>query len=125
MVEDYYNESSDTPLSNVSVQFLIQIIPTPTCLSKPIISSSISTNTTVTVGTTVHFEVTIESNCPGTSIIDYFRTPPLYMYKSNITFDETNNVSIVYETWTPTSDQIGSQAYCALATDRYSMYLII
>jgi hypothetical protein len=125
MVEDYYNQSSNTSLSNVSVQFLIEIIATPTCLSKPIVNSTMSTNTTVTVGTTFHFEVTIESSCPETSIIDYFRTPPLYMYKSNITFDGTNNVSVVFETWTPTSDQIGSQAYCALATDRYSMYLII
>jgi hypothetical protein len=125
MAEDYYNESSITPLSNVSIQFLIEIIPKPTCLLKPIINSTISTNTIVTVGTIFQFQVTIKSLCPGTSIIDYFRTPPLNMYKSNITFNGINNVSVVVETWTPTIDQIGSQSYCGLATDRYSIDLII
>jgi len=125
MIGDYYNESSVTPFSNVSAQFLIQIIATPTCLSKPIISSNVSTNTIVTVENSFQFTVTIQSDCPGTSIIDFFRTPPVNMYKSNITFDAINNVSIVTETWIPTSDQIGSQVYCAVATDRYSTYLII
>lgn len=125
MVGDYYNESSDTSFSNISVQFLIEIIDTPTCSSKPIISSNISKNTIVTVGNTFQFTVIIQSDCPGTSIIDYFRTPPLNMYKSNITFDPTNNASLVTETWIPTNDQTGSQVYCAMATDRYSTYSII
>jgi hypothetical protein len=125
MVGDFANESSDTPFSNVSAQFLIEIINTPSCLSKPVISSSVSTDTIVTVGTSFQFTVNIKSECPGVTIIDFFRTPPLNMYKSNITFNGTSNTSIVTETWTPTDDQIGSQDYCAMATDRYFTYFII
>jgi hypothetical protein len=125
MAEDFYNESSNTSLSSIAIQFLIQIIATPTCLLKPTISSNLSTDTIVTAGILFEFTVTIHSNCPGTTIIDYFRTPPLNMYKSNITFDAVNNASIVNETWTPSADQVGSQSYCAMATDRYFTYLII
>ena len=124
MVEDFYNESSNTSFSSVSIQFLIEIINTPTCLSKPIISSNLSANTIVQVGISFNFTCNNSIKCPGTTIIDFFRTPPLHMYKSNITFDAVNNISIVTETWTPTNDQIGSQVYCAIATDRYSLDFI-
>lgn len=125
MVEDFYNYSSNTALSSIPVQFLIEIIATPTCFSKPIISSNLSTDTILTVGQLFTFTVTIDINCTGTTIVDYFRNPPLNMQKSNITFDATNNLYLVTETWTPTSDQTGSQSYCAVATDRYSTYLFI
>lgn len=125
MVEDFYNQSNNTALSSIPVQFLIQIIATPTCFSKPIISSNLSTNTILTVGQLFIFTVTIETDCSGTTIIDYFRTPPLTMQKSNITFNGTNDFYLVTETWTPTSDQVGSQPYCAMATNRYSTYLFI
>ena len=120
MVEDFYNQSSNTPFSNVSAQFLIQIVNTPSCLSKPIINSNLSENTILQVGIPFQFTLTIQSTCPAVSIVDFYRIPPLYMQKSNITFDVTNNISTVTETWTPTADQIGSQSYYAMATDRYS-----
>ncbi len=125
MVEDFDNYSNITALSSVAIQFLIQIIATPACFSKPIISSNLSTDTILTVGQLFTFTVTIEIGCSGTTIVDYFRTPPLNMQKSDITFDAKNYLYLVTETWTPTSDQVGSQTYCAMATDRYSPYLFL
>jgi hypothetical protein len=55
---------------------------------------------------------------------DVFTMPPLYMYKGNITQVGTSNVWTITETWTPQISQVGSQVYCAIATDRYYMYLI-
>lgn len=125
MVEDYYNESSDTSFSSVSVQFLIQIIPAVTCYSKPTISSNISANTIVAVGSSIQFTLTMQTNCSGTSIVDLFRASPLNMYKSNLTQVGLSNVWTVTERWTPTSEQTGSQTYCAMATNRYTMQFII
>ncbi|CAF3561829.1 unnamed protein product [Adineta steineri] len=121
MVEDFNNETNGTALSSVPIQFLIQIIALPTCYSKPIITSNASTNTIIPVGISYVFTLTIRSDCPDVTIIDYFRAPPLNMHKSNITFNGINNVSSVTETWTPSSDQIGSQTYCSIATDSVSI----
>ncbi|CAF1329040.1 unnamed protein product [Adineta steineri] len=121
MVEDFDNETNGTALSSVPIQFLIQIIALPTCYSKPIITSNASTNTIIPVGVSYTFTLTIKSGCPDVSIVDYFRAPPLNMRKSNITFNGINNVSSVTETWTPSSDQIGSQTYCSIATDSVSI----
>jgi hypothetical protein len=118
MVEDFYNTSSNTSLSSVTIQFLIEIIDPSTCSSKPIISSNLSANTNIEVGNLFNFTLTIEPGCSGVTIVDYFRMPPLNMYKSNITVDAATKKSLVTETWIPTVDQIGSQVYCAMATDR-------
>jgi hypothetical protein len=125
MVEDFYNDTNDTALSSVGVQFIIQIIDSTACFSKPQISSNVSSNSTVTVGQTYQFIVIVNSDCPGVSIVEFFRTPPVNMYKSNITSDIANNRSTITETWTPTIDQSGSQVYCTRATDRYALYLFI
>ena len=118
MVEDFYSASDTIALSSVPIQFLIQIIGTPTCPSKPVIESNLSDCTAIEVGIPFNFTVTIKQGCSGTTIIDYFRTPPLNMYKSELTQVGSSNIWTITEMWTPESTQVGSQAYCAQATDR-------
>lgn len=125
MVEDFYNESSYIPFSRVAVQFLIKIIDSPSCFLKPMIRSNISVDTTVKTEILFQFVLTIEPECPGLSIIDFFRKSPLNMRKSNITFDTIINKTIVTETWIPNDDQIGFHIYCAMAIDRFLIGLAL
>jgi hypothetical protein len=119
MIEDFANESTYTPFSSIPLQFLIKIIAQPTCPSKPVINSILSGCTAVQVGIQFNFTLTITPGCSNTTIVDVFTMPPLYMYKSNITKDGSSNIWTLNETWKPTTQQIGSQVYCAIATDRY------
>ena len=119
MVEDFYTESSDVPFSSIPIQFLVKIVATPLCPLKPIIDSNLSSCTPIEIGVPFTFTLTITQGCNGTTIDDFFRMPPLNMYKSGITQIGSTNVWIVTETWIPTEEQIGSQVYCAIATDRY------
>jgi hypothetical protein len=118
MIEDFYTESSYTPFSSVPIQFLIQIVATPVCPLKPTISSNLSSCTAIEVGIQFNITILIEEGCSGTTIDDYFRMPPLYMYKDGLTQVGSSNIWTITETWTPTNAQIGSQVYCAVATDR-------
>lgn len=119
MVEDFYNDTNSTALSSVSIQFLIHIVGKPSCYSKPTVSLNSSNNTALLIGTGYSFTFIIKTNCSGVSIVDYYRSPLLNMGKSNLTYDTTNNLWTITETWKPTKDQLGSQIYCAVATDRY------
>lgn len=122
MVEDFYTASSYPtypPFSSIPLQFLIKIVSKPSCFIKPIINSSLSDCTAVTVGVAFTFTLKIYQGCINTNITDVFRIPPVNMYKSQINSSGSTNVSTMYEIWTPAADQIGSQVYCAVATDRY------
>lgn len=117
-VEDFYSASNSTALSSVPVQFLINIIAPPICPSKPVIESTLSSCTVVQASVSFNFTLTIKQGCSGTVIVDYFRIPPLNMFVSEITQVGSSNVWTVTEMWTPIVDQIGSQVYCAVATDK-------
>jgi hypothetical protein len=118
MVEDFSNTSINTSFSSVPVQFLIEIVASPTCPSISSISSNISKCSAIYVGVQFNFTLTITPGCSNTTIVDLFSTPPLQMYKNNLTRIGTSNVWTVMHTWTPTTDQVGSQIYCALAIDK-------
>ena len=120
MVEDFYTELTSTPFSSVPIQFLIEIVAPPVCPLKPIITSNLSPCTPIQVGVLFSFKLTITQGCSGTKINDFFRMPPLNMYKGTITQIGWSNVWTVTETWIPTVDQLGSQVYCAIATDRFN-----
>ncbi|CAF4179147.1 unnamed protein product, partial [Adineta steineri] len=117
MIEDFATLSTPTPFSSVPLQFLITIVSTPVCPLKPTISSTLSPCTAIEVGVQFNYTLSISQGCAGTTVKDLFTMPPLYMYKGNITRVGTTNVWTVTETWTPEISQIGSQVYCALATD--------
>jgi hypothetical protein len=120
MVEDFDNSTSDTALSRVPIQFLIYIVNQTDCTSKPTISSTLPACSPIEVGTAFNFSLTIVQGCPGTTVTDVYTMPPQNVYKVSFAQNATDNVWILAETWTPTSLQLGSQVYCAVATDRYS-----
>ncbi|CAF3856350.1 unnamed protein product [Adineta steineri] len=117
MVEDYYDSSTPTPFSSVPVQFLIHIVSATACPLQPTISSNLSDCSPIQVGVQFTFTLTIVQGCPGTTLQDVYTMPPLYMYKGSITQVGSTNVWTVTETWIPDELQLGSQVYCAVATD--------
>jgi hypothetical protein len=119
MIEDFYTASTTTPFSSIPIQFLIEIVATPICPLKPTINSNLSSCTPIQVGIQFNITILITQGCSGTTIVDFVRMPPLNMYKGELTQVGSSNVWTITETWIPTSDQIGSQAYCAIAIDRY------
>ncbi|CAF4705999.1 unnamed protein product [Rotaria sp. Silwood1] len=121
MVEDFYTASSYSPFSSIPLQFLIKIVSTSNCFIKPTLSSNLSNCTAISVGVQFNFTLTIQQGCSNTTIVDIFRTPPVYMYKSDLTQIGSTNIWIATESWIPTVDQIGSQVYCAMATDSNSL----
>jgi len=125
MVEDFPDESSYVAYSRVPIQFLIKVVGTPACSLQPMISSNMSACTAVQVGIEFNFTLTITQGCPNTTIDDVFTMPPLYMYKGDLTQIGSTNEWTITETWIPDILQLGSQVYCAVATDRYQIYLMV
>lgn len=125
MVEDFSNANSTTSFSSVPVQFLIYIVGTTACAVKPIINSSLSQCSIVQVGVQFNFTLIIRQGCSSTTVKDVLTMPPLYMYKGPIIAESTNTSWTVSETWIPTSLQLGSQVFCAIATDRYVRLIFI
>lgn len=123
MVEDFYDDASYNPYSSVPIQFLIQVVGTPVCPLKPIITANLSECTAIQVGVQFNFTLTIKQGCSGTTVDDVFTMPPLYMYKGDVTRIGSTNVWTISETWIPDILQLGSQVYCAVATDRYQVYV--
>ncbi|CAF4056468.1 unnamed protein product [Rotaria magnacalcarata] len=116
MAEDFYDQSTYTPFSSVPIQFLIHIVGAAVCPLQPQISSNLTACTAVEVGQTFTFTLTVVQGCSGTTLVDFFTMPPLYMIKGSIVSVASNEWTIT-ETWTPTAMQLGSQVYCSVATD--------
>ena len=76
--------------------------------------------TGIEVGIPLTFTLKIKQGGTNTTIDDFYRMASLYMYKSGI----TQVGWTVTETWIPTVEQIGSEVYCAVATDRSYMIKI-
>ena len=117
MVEDFLDPNTYTPFSKVPIQFLIHIVASPACPLKPTISTNLSDCTAIQVGVSFSFTLTIDQGCPGTTLKDVFTMPPLYMYKQGIVSVSSTRWTVT-ETWIPDQLQLGSQVFCAVATDR-------
>ncbi|CAF1104328.1 unnamed protein product [Adineta ricciae] len=121
MVEDFPNATSNTSLSSVPIQFLIEIVASPLCVSKPMINLNLSQCVAIQVGMRYNFTVIIDQGCPNTSVIDLITVSPLYMSKSSPVQIGSNHQWSVSYTWIPTVEQIGPQIYCAMAIDSVNM----
>ncbi len=108
-------------MSSVPVQFLIYVLPQPTCSNKPIIFP-LSGCLEVQVGVSVSFNISAINLCNSTWI-----TLSTIIVSSGITgmtngnlINSTTNASISYITftWTPQANQVGSQQLCTVAYTR-------
>ncbi|CAF1245134.1 unnamed protein product, partial [Rotaria sordida] len=117
-VEDFINSTSTTALSSVPVQFLIYVMPEPTCSTSPTIIP-LKGCLEVKVGVMKTFNISVVNQCDPTEtdITDLFVSNSISgMVAGNLTSSPTND-SLLYVifTWTPQLSQLGSQILCTIA----------
>jgi hypothetical protein len=105
-------------MSSVPVQFLIYVMPEPTCSLAPDVVP-LSGCMEVTVGVAISFNISVINNCDPTvsDLADLISTnSPDYMQSDDLT-DLPTNASVGYMTftWTPQAYQIGPQELCVVA----------
>ena len=103
------------------VQFLVYILPAPTCPREPIIIPFAGC-LEVTAGASKNFAISVQNLCnPNTiKIVDLIVSPAIIgMQMSNLTQMPTNSsLSYVTFAWTPQPSQIGLQEMCMIAYTR-------
>ena len=105
-------------MSSVPVQFLIYVMPEPTCSEAPVIIP-LEGCLEVTVNVSISFNLSVLNLCnPNiTSIADIIvSNENIGVQVGNVTTSSTN-ASLVYVTltWTPQATQLGPQELCMIA----------
>ena len=105
-------------MSSVPVQFLIYVLPIPQCSLLPVILP-LSSCLEVQVGIPINVTLFTMNKCnrSRTIITDISLSMGINGMNSSQLFNSTTNTSLSYITlnWTPQSNQIGSQDFCAIA----------
>jgi hypothetical protein len=126
-VEDFINDTSMTPMSSVPVQFLIYVLPQPSCSNLPVIIP-VTGCLEVQAGVSMTYNLSAMNLCsPSVSIVtDIVVSSAITgMVESSLTNSTTNtSLSYVTFTWTPLASQVGSQQLCTVAYTRYSFLLL-
>ncbi|CAF1146267.1 unnamed protein product [Didymodactylos carnosus] len=121
MVEDYYDNSSTTPMSAVPIQFLVKVVDTTACARPEVIGVPGKLSCLpIQVGTPFITQIIAINYCPTTTNITEISTLSIPgMNKSALI---RNDSSTYYRTltWIPTYDQVGPQVVCAVAVDTLS-----
>ncbi|CAM4784705.1 unnamed protein product [Rotaria magnacalcarata] len=122
-VEDFINDTSTVPMSSVPVQFLIYVLPTPSCSLLSVILP-LTSCLQVQTGVTTNFTLYAMNLCgSGVTITDIIVSKAISgMIAGNLTNSATNS-SLVYVTytWTPQVNQVGLQKFCAIAYNNLSV----
>ncbi|CAF4568511.1 unnamed protein product, partial [Rotaria sp. Silwood2] len=117
-IEDFINTTSNQPMSSVPVQFLIYVLPTPYCSQAPQILP-LTGCFEVQVNVSVNFTLYTMNFCNRTkvTITDIIFTVDISGMQASSLVNSTTNTSLAYVTlnWTPQTNQIGSQQFCAVA----------
>ncbi len=120
-MEDFINGTSTTPMSSVPVQFLIYVLPQPSCSNAPIILP-VSGCLEVQVGASVTFNISAENLCNPSvaTLADILVSSGITgMTKGNlISWQSNSSFSYVTFTWTPQPNQVGLQQLCTIAYTR-------
>lgn len=107
------------------VQFIVQIIPTPTCTVQPEVLFTGSSCTPIKVNETFTSQLLGVNHCgENASIIDIATLSFPGMVQGPL----MKSSSLVYFktiTWTPRISQLGYQIMCAMALDRFVSYVIV
>jgi hypothetical protein len=108
-------------MSSVPVQFLIYVLPQPTCSNKPIIFP-LDGCLEVEVGVSVSFNISAMNLCdPSVATLSTIVVSSGIdgMTNGNLITSTTNSsISYVTFTWTPLANQVGSQQLCTIAYTR-------
>ncbi|CAF0878435.1 unnamed protein product [Adineta steineri] len=126
-IEDYYPTtfgSNVPPMSSVPVQFLFYAynIAAGACPNAPSIIGVRPNLACIGVPYNVQLNETVEiqTYCPGQTTIDLVTSSPIGMQHSAIS-NPSPGLWIMTLTWTPSSDQLGPQGFCAGAIDNSSL----
>ncbi|CAF3938642.1 unnamed protein product [Rotaria sordida] len=124
-VEDFITNTSTTSLSSISLQFLIYVYATTTCTLKPLLLADINSGVCQGVQVGVNFTMTFTAvNRCGSerTIIDIATLSFPIIIKSTLV-QNTVNASLwsMNMSWIPTASQVGSQVFCAIASDNASV----
>ncbi|CAF0883750.1 unnamed protein product [Rotaria sordida] len=120
-VEDFIDGTSIIPMSSVPVQFLIYVQSQPVCSTEPIIIPP-DRCLEVQVGISISFNLSAMNLCNPSvaTLTDIVVSSGITsMTHGNLTQSSTNS-SIYYKTftWTPQTNQVGSQQLCTTAYTR-------
>ena len=114
--------SSDTPLSSVPLQFLIYVYANPTCTLKPILIGNIGDGACqgVQVGVSFSMTLTAINRCGSGRVMSDIATLSFPIVTKSALVQNVTNTSLwsLTLTWQPTSTEIGSQVFCAVAADK-------
>lgn len=102
------------------VQFLIYVLPTPTCTVPPIILP-LTNCLAVQVSQTINFTLTAMDLCNSTATItDILVVQTISGLTGSNVVNSTTNSSLSHATftWTPPANQIGSQQLCFIAFNK-------
>ena len=108
-------------MSSVPVQFLIEVLPTPDCSQPPLILP-LTDCLEAQVNVPINFTLYVMNFCNKTVSIITDLIPTISitgMQVSDLINSMTNtSLSYIILTWTPQSNQLGSQEFCAIAYTR-------
>ena len=105
-------------MSSVPVQFLIYVMPQPTCSLQPVIVP-VNGCMEITVGVAISFNITVINSCdPNVSdLADLIIVSGSSNINNDPLTDSATNDSFAYMTfyWTPDTTDLGSQQLCLVA----------
>ena len=109
-------------MSSVPLQFLIYVYATPNCTLKPLLIGNINSNDChgAQVGMNFTMTLTAINRCGSGQTISDIATLSFPIVIKSALVQNTTNTSLwsVTITWIPTANQVGSQVFCAVASDR-------
>ena len=109
-------------MSSVPVQFLIYVLPTPTCSLLPVLLP-LTSCLELQVGIPINITLYAMNLCgTSASITDIIVSKAITGMVAGNLINSTTNSSLVYVifTWTPQLNQIGSQEMCTIAYNEYN-----
>ncbi len=108
-------------MSSVPVQFLIYVVANTSCSEVPVILP-LTNCLEVQVGIPISFTLYVMNECDPTTtaVTDIFVSMDITGMTVSTLYNSTTNASLSYTIlqWTPASNQIGSQQFCAIAYAR-------
>ncbi|XP_071124120.1 uncharacterized protein [Mytilus edulis] len=123
-IEDYSVSDTETPLSSVPLQFLVDISSTTgSCDDKPLVLQLNLTNVngsvaTIALNTTFFQTIVANSGSTNVSITEIVTVSPIGMIKTGILpYGSSGTEWYVNVTWTPSSSQGGSHIFCYTAVN--------
>jgi hypothetical protein len=121
-VEDFMTNTSITPMSSVPIQFLIYVYAAPSCNLKPLLIGSVYDGDCqgTEVGVSFVMTFTAINQCGSGRTMNDIATLSFPVVTKSALVQNVTNTSLwsMTVTWTPTVTEVGSQVFCAVASDK-------